>query len=53
MIAIFDSSKLGRRSFVHIASLDKIDTIVTDSGISPDFKDYVEASGIKLHIVEV
>ena len=53
VIAIFDSSKLGRRSFVHIASLDKIDTIVTDSGISPDFKDYVEASGIKLHIVEV
>lgn len=53
VIAIFDSSKLGRRSFVHIASLDKIDTIITDSGISPDFKDYVEASGIKLHIVEV
>lgn len=53
VIAIFDSSKLGRRSFVHIAPLDKIDTIVTDSGISPDFKDYVEASGIKLHIVEV
>ncbi|MBO4817777.1 MAG: DeoR/GlpR transcriptional regulator [Bacteroidales bacterium] len=53
VIAVFDSSKLGRRSFVHIASLDKIDTIVTDSGISPDFKDYVEASGIKLHIVDI
>ncbi|MBR5385128.1 MAG: DeoR/GlpR transcriptional regulator [Bacteroidales bacterium] len=53
VIAIFDSSKFGRRGFVHIASLDKIDTIITDSGISPDFKDFVEASGIKLHIVEV
>ncbi len=53
VIAIFDSSKFGRRSFVHIAALEKIDTIITDSGISPDFKDYVEASGIKLYVVEV
>lgn len=53
VIAIFDSSKFGRRSFVHIAALEKIDTIITDSGISQDFKDYVEASGIKLYIVKV
>jgi len=53
VIAVFDSSKFGRRSFVHIASLEKIDTIITDSGISPDFRDYVEASGIKLHIVDI
>ena len=53
VIAIFDSSKLGRRGFVHIASLDKIDTIITDSGISQDFRDHVEAAGIKLYVVEV
>ena len=53
VISIFDSSKLGRRGFVHIASLDKIDTIITDSGISQDFRDHVEAAGIKLYVVEV
>lgn len=52
-IAVFDSSKFGRRSFAHIAALDKIGTIVTDSNIPDEFKDYILSVGIKLHIVEI
>ena len=53
VIAVFDSSKFGRRTFAHIASLDKITTIVTDNHISPEFKEYIEKSQIALHIVDV
>ncbi len=32
-----DSSKLGKRSFVSYASLDRVDTLVTGEGADPDF----------------
>lgn len=53
VIAVFDSSKFGRRSFAHIASLEHINTIVTDSNIPDDVRDYIQSIGIKLHIVEI
>ena len=53
VIAVFDSSKFGRRTFAHIASLDKITSIITDSNISPELKDYIEKSHITLHIVDL
>ena len=53
VIAVFDSSKFGRRTFAHIASLDKITTIVTDSHIPPEFRDYIEKSHIVLHTVDI
>ena len=42
-----------RRTFAHIASLDKITTIVTDSHIPPEFRDYIEKSHIILHTVDI
>lgn len=53
VITVFDSSKYGRRTFAHIASLGKVNTIVTDSGIPQEFRDYCASNGITLHIVEV
>jgi len=53
VIAVFDSSKFGRRTFAHIASLDKITTIITDSNISPELKGFLEKSNITLHIVDI
>ena len=52
VIAIFDSSKFGRRTFAHIASLDRINTIITDNHIAPEFREFLENSPIKLHIVD-
>ncbi|MCR5710791.1 MAG: DeoR/GlpR family DNA-binding transcription regulator [Bacteroidales bacterium] len=53
VIAVFDSSKFGRRTFAHIASLDRITSIVTDSNIAPEFREYLEKSHITLHIVDI
>ena len=53
VVAVFDSSKFGRRTFAHIASLSKITTIITDSNIPEEFKDYLEKSHINLHIVDI
>jgi len=53
VIAVFDSSKFGRRTFAHIASLDKITTIITDSNIPPEFKEFLGKSNINLHIVDI
>ena len=51
VIAVFDSSKANRRSFAHIAMLDKIDTIVTDNHLPDDLREYIQMRGIKLHVV--
>lgn len=53
VIAVFDSSKFEKRSLAFIASLDKINTIITDSHISTDNKKFIENKGIKLYVVDV
>lgn len=53
VIAVFDSSKFGKRGFAHIANLDKIDMIITDSNISDEYRQYIETAGIKLEIVQL
>lgn len=53
VIAVFDSSKFDRRSFAHIASLDKIDTIITDSHIPDAMREYITMQRITLHTVDI
>lgn len=49
-IVLCDSSKFGRKGFGKICNLDKIDTIVTDSGISDSMRRVLEEHGIQLII---
>jgi DeoR family transcriptional regulator of aga operon len=49
-IILADSSKFGRRGFGRICSLDKVDIIVTDAGITDAMAKIVENFGIKLII---
>lgn len=49
-IVLCDSSKFGRKGFGKICNLDKIDIIVTDSGISGSMKKVLEENGIQLII---
>ena len=51
-IVLADSSKFRRRGFSKIASIDEVDLIVTDSGISDKIVQRIEASGIELEIVD-
>lgn len=48
VIILADSSKFGRRGFGRICSLEKVDTLVTDSGIDTRFKSQMEELGIKV-----
>ena len=52
IIAVFDSSKFNKRSFVFIAPVNKINTVVTDSGISSNVRMQLKSMGVELHIAE-
>ena len=48
VIVVADSSKFQRRSLAYICGLDKIHTVVTDSGISDEDRKHLEDAGIRL-----
>ena len=50
-ILLVDSSKFGLVHAAYFAHLNEIDAIVTDTGISKEWKAIIEEAGIKLYIV--
>jgi DeoR family transcriptional regulator, aga operon transcriptional repressor len=50
VIIVTDSSKFLRKSLAFICKLDRIDTVITDSGILDDDKKRLEDAGIKVII---
>ena len=50
VIVVTDSSKFLRKSLAFICKLDRIDTVITDSGISADDKKRLEDGGVKVII---
>lgn len=50
-ILLADSSKFGVVNTAYFAQLNEIDIVVTDSGISKDWQEWIESLGIKLYIV--
>ena len=51
-ILLMDSSKFGKVQASFVAALDKIDSIVTDAGITQEWRRILEANGIELHIAK-
>ncbi|MBQ7210915.1 MAG: DeoR/GlpR transcriptional regulator [Paludibacteraceae bacterium] len=51
VIAVFDSSKFNKRSYVHIAELSQINSIVTDTGIPVGMRSKLKAAGIEVRVV--
>lgn len=51
VIIVTDSSKFLRKSLAFICKLDRIDTVITDSGISVEDKKRLEDAGIQVVIV--
>ncbi|MFR9795733.1 DeoR/GlpR family DNA-binding transcription regulator [Streptomyces sp. MS06] len=43
-----DSSKMGRRAFARICGLDRVDVLITDTGIAPDMADRLTEAGIEV-----
>ena len=50
-IVLADSSKFGRRGFGRICSMERIDCIVTDDGISEQYRRLIEEAGVDLIVV--
>lgn len=50
VIVVADSSKFQRRSLAFIAPVEKVDILVTDSGIDPEEKKRLENAGVKVII---
>ena len=51
VIAVFDSSKFNKRSFVHIANANELDCIITDSAIPAGLSSKLKNAGIEVKIV--
>jgi len=51
-IAVFDSSKFNKRSFAFIASVNKINTVVTDGGIPSEMKVQLKQMGVKVNVAQ-
>ncbi|MFI1716939.1 DeoR/GlpR family DNA-binding transcription regulator [Streptomyces litmocidini] len=48
VVVVTDSSKMGRRAFARICGLDRIDTLVTDTGITPETMAQLVEAGVKV-----
>jgi DeoR/GlpR family transcriptional regulator of sugar metabolism len=49
-IVLADSTKFGKASLLKICPFEEVDTIVTDSGISPQMESRIRGAGAKLII---
>ena len=51
-ILVADSSKFGKNAFAVIGPLDRMDTVITDDGISEEYAEGIRERGIRLLIAE-
>ena len=51
VIAVFDSSKFNKRSFVHIADAKELDCIITDRALPTGMTAKLRAAGIEVRLV--
>jgi len=51
VIAVFDSSKFNKRSYVHIANATELDCIITDQAIPTGMISKLKSAGIEVRIV--
>ncbi|MFD9613558.1 DeoR/GlpR family DNA-binding transcription regulator [Streptomyces sp. NPDC059083] len=48
VVVVTDSSKMGRRAFARICGLERIDLLVTDTGITPETVAQLTEAGVKV-----
>lgn len=51
VLLVADSSKFGQRALSHLCPLDAVHEIVTDDGISPEWRNAMQAAGLELNVV--
>ena len=53
VIAVFDSSKVGKRALAFIASVDKLNTIITDSGCPANMRSPLKSMNVDVETVDL
>ena len=51
VIAVFDSSKFNKRSFVHVAEVKELDYVITDRAIPVGMNSKLKAEGVEVRVV--
>ena len=51
VIAVFDSSKFNKRSYVHVANINELDCIITDRAIPTGMSAKLKAAGVEVKLV--
>jgi DeoR/GlpR family transcriptional regulator of sugar metabolism len=52
VIVVSDSSKLGHSALARLCSLQEVDRLIVDAGITEDWRKIVERAGVELTVVE-
>jgi DeoR family glucitol operon repressor len=52
VIVVADSTKLGRQSLTHLCPLDAVQHMVVDKGITPEWREKLQAAGIDLIVAD-
>ena len=53
VIVVSDSGKLGRSALAHLCSLDVVDRLVTDSAITPHWREVLRRADVELTVADV
>lgn len=51
VIAVFDSSKFNKRSYVHVANVNELDCVITDRAIPTGMSARLKAAGVEVKLV--
>jgi len=51
VIAVFDSSKFNKRSYVHVANVNELDCVITDRAIPTGMTAKLKAAGVEVRLV--
>jgi DeoR family deoxyribose operon repressor len=51
-ILLLDSSKFGKVCTAHMAEVNDFNIIITDTGIPPEYREYIENAGVELILVD-
>ena len=52
VFVVADSSKFGRKSLTFVSGLDSIDLLVSDTGLSAEWRQQIKAAGVDLVVVD-
>jgi DeoR family transcriptional regulator, fructose operon transcriptional repressor len=53
VIVVSDSGKLGHSALAHLCSLDVVDRLVVDAGITPEWRQIVQRAGVELIVADI